>query len=59
MLDKLKLELDRLEVESFDTADEQEERGTVQGFQWVGDTYYDRTCNGYGTCGIYPCQPIP
>lgn len=60
MLDKIKLDVDQLAVESFNTAaDEQEERGTVQGYQFVGDTAYDRTCNGYGTCGIYPCKPIP
>jgi hypothetical protein len=61
MRTKLKLDLDKLQVESFDSQSEQmEQRGTVIG-QWsLGcDTMYDGTCHGYGTCGIYPCRPIP
>jgi hypothetical protein len=61
MTDKLKLQIDQLEVESFNTAAaERDERGTVDGFD--SDTYetkYDYTCRGYGTCGIYPCKPVP
>lgn len=94
---KLKLDLDELQVESFDTAaDEQGRRGTVRGNdlctcnccetdactaqtacgqatcavscngtcnEWTcGDCYgtvVDATCNGYGTCGVYPCKAIP
>jgi len=22
-------------------------------------TQYDATCNGYGTCGVYPCKIVP
>ncbi len=110
-MNKLKLNLDELAVESFDTTRSEKAKGTVFGEQCTcytqctcpgcptcyatcnytcddatcpncptcyascngtcncptGDcesvnycgTQYDRTCNGYGTCGIYPCKQIP
>jgi hypothetical protein len=102
---KLKLNLDQLAVDSFDTCVPAKEKGTVFGEQCTcpgvtcaatcpatcaytcddatcpqcptcnqscngscdcsydytceGCTLYDGTCRGYGTCGIYPCRPIP
>ena len=59
---KLKLDLDKLSVESFDSqGPESVERGTVLGrdFITVDYTCYDATCRGYGTCGIYPCKQVP
>jgi len=61
---KLDLDIDLLHVDSFEPlAAEQSERGTVRGNDaWtlpLCDSQYDRTCNGYGTCGIYPCKPVP
>lgn len=64
MRSKLTLNLESLNVDSFDTdGEESKQRGTVQAnsafsVQWC-DSMYDRTCNGYGTCGIYPCKPVP
>jgi hypothetical protein len=58
---KLNLEVAQLRVESFEPqAAEAGPRGTVHG-QAVTRfcTMYDATCNGYGTCNIYPCRPIP
>jgi hypothetical protein len=48
---KLKLDLDQLAVDSFDTnPSESAPRGTVQGFSHVcGPTRFDPTC--YVTCG--------
>ena len=61
MNSKLTLKLDDLQVDSFEPQhDASETRGTVQGLVSLGcDTQYDGTCHGYGTCGIYPCKPIP
>jgi hypothetical protein len=58
---KLSLDVDALAVESFDAQTESgAARGTVQGNAFTAlCTQYDRTCHGYGTCNIYPCQPIP
>lgn len=63
---KLSLKLDTLAVESFETRPEGGARGTVRGHDLTPacsidycPTEFDRTCNGYGTCGIYPCRPIP
>jgi hypothetical protein len=105
---KLKLNLEQLTVDSFDTTATQKERGTVFGEQctcytqctcpgcpscdatcpntcaytcddntclascngtcggscdgaWTCDycTINDATCNGYGTCGRYPCKQVP
>jgi hypothetical protein len=47
---KLKLELDRLEVESFDTASTQKRKGTVIGEELC-------TCNTY--CGQATCPGCP
>ena len=62
MAGKLNLDVDQLCVESFEAQEaEAGSRGTVQGYAVTRfcDTMYDGTCNGYGTCGIYPCRPIP
>src|SRR5690349_24996001 len=105
MQNKLKLNLDELSVDSFDTTRPERPKGTVFGEQCTcytnctcpgcptcdascngtcvascngtcdascngscnctydytceGCTLYDGTCRGYGTCGIYPCRPIP
>jgi len=59
---KLNLDVDQLHVDSFEPqASEAGSRGTVHGQVATRfcDTLYDGTCNGYGTCGIYPCRPIP
>lgn len=63
MREKLKLNVDQLLVDRFQTStEERDERGTVHGrgasVDWC-DTRYDATCRGYGTCGIYPCRPVP
>jgi hypothetical protein len=105
-MNKLKLNLDELSVESFDTTKSEKSKGTVFGEQCTcytqctcpgcptcdgtcpatcpytcddascgascggscdcsndytceGCTQYDATCNGYGTCGRYPCRQIP
>jgi hypothetical protein len=105
-MNKLKLNLDELSVESFDTTRAEKEKGTVFGEQCTcytqctcpgcptcanyntcnatcgatcantcddatcvgcgGTDYsacdctqYDATCNGYGTCGRYPCRQVP
>jgi hypothetical protein len=63
MPEKMKLELDSLNVESFEAeAQAMARRGTVQGAEMlasIAGTCYDGTCRGYGTCNIYPCKPIP
>jgi hypothetical protein len=103
---KLKLNLEQLSVDSFDTTETEKPKGTVFGEQctcytnctcpgcptcdascngtcvascngtcaascygtcgatcgYSCDGYctqYDATCNGYGTCGRYPCKQIP
>ena len=109
---KLKLDLNELAVESFDTSETAERNGTVFGEQctcWTNctcpgcpscdgcpgtehtacnqascagtcgascngtcagqntcgnscdcwGTMVDATCNGYGTCGVYPCRIVP
>jgi hypothetical protein len=57
---KLKLELDELAVQSFETAGEAEERGTVQargGVTVLGDTDCGAWCSRVDTCGFtcYTC----
>ena len=32
---------------------------SMRGNEASIDTCYDYTCRGYGTCGIYPCKPVP
>jgi len=62
MPSKMKLDLDVLNVESFEAEAQAFERGTVRGaelFATIDGTCVDGTCRGYGTCGIYPCKPIP
>ncbi|HET7232962.1 MAG TPA: hypothetical protein VFJ16_23335 [Longimicrobium sp.] len=62
MAGKMKLDLDGLNVETFEAeAQEAARRGTVRGNEEMVsiDTCYDYTCRGYGTCGIYPCKPVP
>ena len=56
-----KIKLDDLQVDSFATeAEEKNDRGTVHGYvSVICATRGDATCNGYGTCGIYPCKQIP
>ena len=58
---KLNLDTEQLHVESFEPhVPEHAARGTVVARASLGcDTLYDGTCRGYGTCGIYPCKPIP
>ena len=76
MRSKLKLQMEDLSVESFDTDAPRLPRGTVFGCQvntcgascaggyscWCPTAAidctlnYERTCNGNGTCGVYPCQ---
>jgi hypothetical protein len=58
---KLKLNLDQLSVDSFDTSTAQRSRGTVRGEQCTcytnctcpGCPTCDASCNG--TCGAYTC----
>lgn len=55
-MQKLKLDLDTLNVESFQTAQTPEERGTVQGNQ---DSYYcsaATACNCNSTIFTWSCQ---
>jgi hypothetical protein len=102
MRSKLKLNLNELRVDSFNTSGSEQKNGTVFGeqctcytnctcpgcptcdascngtcdascngtcdytcncggdsYDYCGDTQYDATCNGYGTCGIYPCKNVP
>ncbi|HET7232961.1 MAG TPA: hypothetical protein VFJ16_23330 [Longimicrobium sp.] len=60
---KLSLQIDTLRVDSFEAQPaERDVAGTVRGHAWtlpLCDSQYDRTCNGYGTCGIYPCKAVP
>jgi|GEM_PF-2186233 len=60
---KLNLDVDQLSVESFEPQEmERGARGTVRAnglAATIDGTCYDGTCRGYGTCGIYPCKPIP
>ncbi|HEX2206863.1 MAG TPA: hypothetical protein VHG93_04220 [Longimicrobium sp.] len=110
-MNKLKLHLEALTVESFDTSATEKAKGTVFGEQctcytqctcpgcptcanyntcdntcnntcpgtcaYTCDDYtcaygcggtnysncdctqFDATCNGYGTCGVYPCKIVP
>jgi len=59
---KLKLDLDRLRVESFDTAARPEARGTVRGAEHTYDTgceTFEHPWCGYqthefDTCGVHP-----
>lgn len=65
---KLRLDLDSLEVESFDTAEADEKRGTVQAraTAYPGGPSCVNTCNvndwtcwescGYGTCAGATCD---
>jgi len=50
---KLKLELDDLRVESFDTSAVEEERGSVFGEAYT--EYANYTCPGFQTCGDPTC----
>ena len=67
MRSKLKLNLDQLSVDSFDTTRSEKPKGTVFGEQCTcytnctcpGCPTCDATCRGYGTCGIYPCKQVP
>jgi len=63
MSKKLNLRVEQLHVDSFEPQPvETAEAGTVRGHAWtlpLCDSQYDRTCNGYGTCGIYPCKAVP
>jgi hypothetical protein len=62
MASKLNLDVDQLQVESFEAeAQDRAQRGTVRGHEVLNtiDTCYDYTCRGYGTCGIYPCKQVP
>jgi hypothetical protein len=45
---KLKLELDNLRVDTFDTGSEHRTRGTVRGH----DTWETEWCTGYPNCGV-------
>jgi hypothetical protein len=48
---KLKLDLDQLAVETFDTADRRAKKGTVFGGQCTCWSYCaQETCAGYDTC---------
>jgi hypothetical protein len=50
---KLRLAIDDLRVESFDTMRAAEEKGTVFGVQatyWGEASCYDPTCVGFNTC---------
>lgn len=50
---KLRLAVDDLRVESFDTTRAPEEKGTVFGVQatyWGEASCYDPTCVGFNTC---------
>ena len=62
---KLKLELDNLEVESFETGDEARRSGTVRGHD-DDDDVETEWCTGYPDCGVsrrgcqsphYSCYP--
>ncbi|HEU0055413.1 MAG TPA: hypothetical protein VFQ39_19635 [Longimicrobium sp.] len=33
--------------------------GTCDASCDCGGTQFDYTCNGYGTCGVYPCKIVP
>jgi hypothetical protein len=61
-MNKLKLDLDELQVDSFDTMSEPEARGTVHGLQTY-DTCYNLTCYGAdcpgytNNCGYTPACP--
>lgn len=61
MQNKLRLNLDQLDVDSFEPQTDLEGiRGTVNAkASLLCGTLYDATCRGYGTCGIYPCKQIP
>ncbi|MFL5384439.1 MAG: hypothetical protein ACJ8GN_18105 [Longimicrobiaceae bacterium] len=60
---KLNLDVDQLSVESFEPQGvEKAGSGTVLGHDdavTVGGSCNDATCFGYGTCGYYPCRPVP
>ena len=53
---KLKMDLDALLVESFDTAREPAERGTVQGHFSLRCDTVNATCDGGNTCGYPTCN---
>lgn len=68
---KLRLNLERLEVQSFETEHAAGERGTVQGRagtyrEWTCDGTCDQTCGAPASCvgageycGTYPDQGCP
>lgn len=59
-MNKLKLDLEELAVESFEVAEEKDEEGTVQGNEatpWCNTG--NLTCNGAISCnGVYTCADI-
>jgi len=62
MAGKLKLDLDRLTVESFEAQALMFERGTVDGaefFASIDGTCVDATCRNYGTCRPSACATVP
>jgi hypothetical protein len=62
---KLKLDLNDLKVESFETSVVNKQKGTIQGYKtWTdanhtlcgdGSTCYDDTCVHHATCGGATC----
>jgi hypothetical protein len=59
---KLKLDLDRLNVETFEAEELTHERGTVRGaeaFASIDGTCVDYTCRNYGTCRPSVCTTVP
>jgi hypothetical protein len=61
---KLKLELEGLQVESFEADSQSYRSGTVRGVAMFGSidgTCVDETCRNYGTCrwGASACTLVP
>lgn len=59
---KLSLDVSQLRVDSFTPQAPEHATGTVRGNDWtlpLCDTLNDYTCRGNGTCGVYPCHPVP
>ncbi|HEX9936644.1 MAG TPA: hypothetical protein VGB15_05960 [Longimicrobium sp.] len=62
MTGKLKLDLDRLKVESFEAQAPLHERGTVDGAEYLASidgTCIDATCRNYGSCRPQGCATVP
>ncbi|HET7232960.1 MAG TPA: hypothetical protein VFJ16_23325 [Longimicrobium sp.] len=56
----MKLDLDGLNVETFEAQPQMYERGTVNGADAsVDGTCIDYTCRNYGTCRPSVCTDIP